>query len=88
MGEYTLIKRGGSGVINIKTSERNGDVVGVKTVKEGDEILIVTKKGQMIRVPVKAISVIGRATQGVRVMSLDEGDKITTITRVLAKSEE
>jgi DNA gyrase subunit A len=88
MGEYTLIKRGGSGVINIKTSERNGDVVGIKTVKEGDEILVVTKKGQMIRVPVKDISVIGRATQGVRIMKLDEGDKITTITRVIAKIEE
>ncbi len=88
MGEYTLIKRGGSGVINIKTSERNGDVVGIKTVKEGDEILVVTKKGQMIRVPVKDISVIGRATQGVRMIKLDEGDKVTTVARVLAKSEE
>lgn len=88
MGEYTLIKRGGSGVINIKTSERNGDVVGVKTVKEGDEILVVTKKGQMIRVPVKDISVIGRATQGVRMIRLDEGDKVTTVARVIARSEE
>jgi len=88
MEEYTLIKRGGSGVINIKTTERNGDVVGIKTVKDTDEILIVTKKGQMIRVPVKDISTIGRATQGVRIMSLDSGDKVTTIARVLAKSEE
>ncbi len=88
MGEYTLIKRGGSGVINIKTSERNGDVVGIKTVKEGDEILVVTKKGQVIRVPVKDISIIGRATQGVRMIRLDEGDKVTTVARVLAKSEE
>jgi len=88
MGEYTLIKRGGSGVINIKTSERNGDVIGIKTVKEDDEILVVTKKGQVIRVPVKDISIIGRATQGVRIMALDEGDKITNITRVIAKSEE
>ncbi|MDP2907927.1 MAG: DNA gyrase subunit A [Nanoarchaeota archaeon] len=88
MGEYTLIKRGGSGVINIKRSERNGDVVGIKTVKEGDEILVVTKKGQMIRVPVKDISVIGRATQGVRMIRLEEGDKVTTVARVLAKSEE
>jgi len=88
MGEYTLIKRGGSGVINIKTSERNGDVIGIKTVKEGDEILVVTKKGQVIRVPVKDISIIGRATQGVRMIRLDEGDKVTTVARVLAKSEE
>ncbi len=88
MDEYTLIKRGGSGVINIKTSERNGDAVGVKTVKDDDEILLVTKKGQMIRTPVKEISMIGRATQGVKVIKLDEGDKVTTITRVIAKSEE
>lgn len=88
MGEYTLIKRGGSGVIDIKASERNGRSVGIKTVKDDDEILIVTKKGQMIRVPVKGISVIGRATQGVRIMKLDADDKVTTITRVIAKSEE
>ncbi|MBU4502146.1 MAG: DNA gyrase subunit A, partial [Nanoarchaeota archaeon] len=88
MDEYTLIRRGGSGVINIKTTERNGDVVGVKTVQDSDEILIITKLGQMIRVNVKDISKIGRATQGVRVMRLDSGDKVTTIARVVAKSEE
>lgn len=88
ISEYTLIRRGGSGVINIKMSERNGNVVGIKTVKDKDEILIVTKKGQMIRVPVKYISVISRATQGVRIMKLDPGDKVTTIAKVVAKSEE
>lgn len=63
-------------------------MIGIKTVKEGDEILVVTKKGQVIRVPVKDISIIGRATQGVRMIRLDEGDKVTTVARVLAKSEE
>jgi len=86
--EYSLIKRGGSGVINIKTSERNGKVVGIKTVKDTDEILVITKKGQMIRIPANNISIIGRATQGVRIMRLDPGDKVTSVARVVAKSQE
>ena len=88
INEYTLIKRGGSGVINIRTSPRNGNCIGIKTVKDDDEILIVTQKGQMIRIPVNYISMIGRATQGVRVMKINSSDKVTTIARVIAKSEE
>ena len=88
MDEYNLIKRGGSGVINIKTTERNGNVVGIRTVEDTDEILVVTKNGQMIRIPVKGISTIGRATLGVRIMKLGSGDKVTNISRVVAKSEE
>ena len=81
--DYRLISRGGKGVINIKTSERNGNVVGIKTVKDTDEVMIMSRNGIVIRMPVSSISRIGRNTQGVRVMKLREGDKVTSIARVV-----
>ncbi|MBS3095628.1 DNA gyrase subunit A, partial [Candidatus Woesearchaeota archaeon] len=84
--EYRLIRRGGKGVINMQTSERNGNVVGIKTVKDNDEIMLITKNGVIIRVPVSDVSVIGRNTQGVRIMKLDENDKIKTVARVIAEN--
>ncbi|MAF50964.1 MAG: DNA gyrase subunit A [Nanoarchaeota archaeon] len=81
--DYRLIKRGGSGVINIKTSDRNGKVIGVKAVKEEDEVFLITSKGIMLRTSVKNISKIGRATQGVRIIKLNEGDKLNSIAKVV-----
>ncbi|MFH1209924.1 MAG: DNA gyrase subunit A [archaeon] len=83
MEEYRLIRRGGKGVINIKTSDRNGKVVGIKTVKDDDEVMFITKKGVIIRTLVKDISVIGRNTQGVRLMKLNPGDKVINVARVI-----
>jgi len=80
--EYSTIGRGGLGVINIKTSERNGKVIGVKSVKSEDDLMLVTKKGTLIRVSAKNISKIGRNTQGVRIMKLKEGDKVISVARV------
>ncbi len=79
--QYNTIHRGGKGVINIKTTERNGNVVYIKPVSDTDEILVMTKSGQAIRIPVEQISKIGRNTQGVRIMRLDEGDKVVSFTR-------
>jgi DNA gyrase subunit A len=81
--EYRLIKRGGKGVRNIIYSERNGDVIGIKTIKDDDEIMLVSKKGIIIRIPSKGISRVGRNTQGVRLMKLDKEDKVVNITRVI-----
>ncbi|MBT3691180.1 DNA gyrase subunit A [Candidatus Woesearchaeota archaeon] len=80
--EYSTIGRGGLGVINIKTSERNGKVIGVKSVKSEDDLMLVTKKGTLIRVSAKNISKIGRNTQGVRIMKLKDGDKVISVARV------
>ena len=80
--EYNVINRGGLGVINIKTSERNGKVIGVKSVKSEDDLMLVTKKGTLIRVSAKNISKIGRNTQGVRIMKLGAGDKVISVARV------
>ena len=81
--EYRLIGRGGSGVKNIICSERNGDVVGIMAVKDEDELMLISQKGVGIRVQAKDISVIGRATQGVRIMKLSEGDKVAAVAKIV-----
>ncbi len=80
--EYRLQRRGGKGVINIRTSKRNGDVVGLKLVKDEDDIILITARGVVVRQNVKFIRTIGRNTQGVRLLKLDEGDKLVSLTRV------
>ena len=65
IGEYRLIRRGGRGVINIKTTERNGEVVALKAVGDDDELMMITGKGIMLRTNLDAVREIGRATQGV-----------------------
>ncbi|MCD4759526.1 DNA gyrase subunit A [archaeon] len=83
INDYRLINRGGKGVINIKTSSRNGKVVGICSVNKGDDLIFVTKKGILIRTQAKNISKIGRNTQGVRIMKLSEGDKVISIAKVI-----
>ena len=86
--EYPRIRRGGRGVIDIKTTERNGDVVACKQVLDEDEVMVVTQNGIMIRTAGGGISRIGRNTQGVRVINLDAEDKVIDMTRVAQSSEE
>jgi DNA gyrase subunit A len=81
--DYRLIRRGGKGVINIKTSDRNGNVVSIKTVFDDDEIMLITKKGITIRIPCSTITTIGRNTQGFRIMKLDEDDKVADVVKVV-----
>jgi DNA gyrase subunit A len=80
---YRLQSRGGKGVINIKTTERNGKVVGVKVANPGYEVMIMTEKGMSIRLPVDEISVQSRNTQGVRLVKLDEGDKVAAVANIV-----
>ncbi len=84
VNDYRLINRGGSGVINIKITEKNGPVAAIKVVSDNDDIICVTKKGVLIRMSVKDISVIGRNTQGVRVMKLDEDDALVNVAKILS----
>lgn len=94
LAEYRVSHRGGKGIITIKTNERNGCVVAVKEVVDGDELMIITRSGQLIRMPVKGISVIGRNTQGVTLVNLTptEGellpDVVAGVTRVVSEDEE
>jgi DNA gyrase subunit A len=84
--DYPLHRRGGKGVINIIPSKRNGLVVGIEAVNDGDEIMITSQKGVVIRQLVKEISVIGRNTQGVRLMKLEEGDKVAAMAKVTVEA--
>ena len=83
--EYSTIKRGGVGVINIKVTDKNGKAVTIKTVKDDDELLVITQSGIAIRIPANQISVIGRNTQGVRVIKLEQADKVTSVAVVQEK---
>ena len=86
--EYPRRRRGGMGVIDIKTSDRNGAVVSCKQVDDDDEVMVITQQGIMIRVPVQGISRIGRNTQGVRVISVDDGDRVIDMTRIVGEEAE
>jgi len=79
---YRLQKRGGQGIITIRTNERNGKVVGIAQVVEADELMLVTNGGKVLRCPVGTISTMGRATQGVRVMNLNEGEMLVAVERL------
>ncbi len=82
--EYRLTHRGGKGVINIRTTDRNGAVVAVKAVTEGDELMMITKNGQIVRTGITGVlREMGRATQGVRLIRLEEGDKLVSMARVV-----
>jgi DNA gyrase subunit A len=80
--EYRLQTRGGYGIINIQTSDRNGRVVGIAYVSGNDQLMLITQQGQILRIDTGSIRVIGRATQGVRVIDVSEGDMVVSIVRV------
>jgi DNA gyrase subunit A len=79
VGEYRRQSRGGIGLKNVQTSERNGPVIAIDCVTDRHELLLVTEQGQIIRMKVADLRPIGRDTQGVRLMDLAEGDKIVSI---------
>ncbi|MDX9703887.1 MAG: DNA gyrase subunit A [Candidatus Auribacterota bacterium] len=84
---YRVQSRGGKGVITIKANQRNGCVVGIMTVHDDHEIMLISQKGKAIRMKVADISVIGRNTQGVRLFNLEESDKLVGFTRVFASDD-
>ena len=82
LDDYRLQRRGGQGVITIRTNERNGEVVGVAQVVEDDQVMLITDGGKVLRSPVSGISTMGRATQGVRVMNLSAAEKLVSMARL------
>ncbi|MGD2046368.1 MAG: DNA gyrase C-terminal beta-propeller domain-containing protein, partial [Gemmatimonadota bacterium] len=85
---YRLQHRGGSGVINLKTSAKTGQVIAVKSVQEDEQLMIITRKGVVNRQKVGEISLIGRATQGVKLMNLDKGDTVVDVARLVVEDED
>src|SRR5438876_8416323 len=86
--EYRVQSRGGVGIINIATTTRNGLVVGVAYVREGDELLVITQQGMIIRMPTNDVRSIGRATQGVTLINIEGDDKVVSIARLVDKEDE
>jgi DNA gyrase subunit A len=86
--EYRAQGRGGRGLITIKTTDRNGPVAGVVRVREGDEVMVVTDRGRLIRTSTDDISIIGRNTQGVKIMPVDEGERVVSVARIAEGTEE
>jgi DNA gyrase subunit A len=85
---YRKQRRGGKGIRDIRTSERNGRVVGVVSVRDADDVMLITTGGMVNRTHVREIRVVGRNTQGVRIMNLNEGDKIASIAQVAREEPE
>jgi DNA gyrase subunit A len=85
--EYPVQGRGGKGVISIKTSERNGAVIGACLVNDDDEIMLITDSGTLIRTPVEGISSMGRNTQGVKLIALDEGQRLAGVEMIQSLGE-
>ena len=88
LDEYRLQKRAGQGLISIRTSQRNGKVVAILAVTDDDEIMVITTGGMLMRCPVRKISTIGRATQGVRVIRLNDGDRVACVAKLAEDTEE
>jgi DNA gyrase subunit A len=85
---YRLQKRGGKGVINLKTSDKTGKVVAIKAVTEDEQLMVITRKGVVNRQRIDEIRIIGRATQGVRLVMLDKGDTVMDVARFIAEDED
>ena len=86
--DYRTQTRGGKGIINVKITDKNGAVVGVMTVSDGDEIMAVTKKGMVVRSSPSEIRETGRSAVGVRLISMEAGDKLSSIAHVVLSHEE
>src|SRR4029078_13197033 len=80
--EYRLQSRGGVGIINIQTSDRNGKGAGIAYVHEDDEVMLISQQGMILRMKAGDIRSIGRATQGVRLIEMEEGDAVVSVAKV------
>jgi DNA gyrase subunit A len=87
LDDYRVQNRGGQGIITIRTSDRNGDVVGVAQVLDDDEVMLITGGGKVLRCRVSGISTMGRATQGVRLMDLGPGEEVVAVARLAERDD-
>jgi DNA gyrase subunit A len=88
LDEYRIQSRGGKGLIDIKASDRNGPVVGVNFLRGEEQVMLITEKGMIIRLNTAEISTIGRNTQGVRLIQLEEGDHLVSVARLAEREDD
>jgi DNA gyrase subunit A len=86
--EYRVQTRGGLGIINIQTTDRNGKVVGIAQVHDDDELMLITQQGKILRMASKDIRTIGRSTQGVKLIDIEGDDRAVSIARLAEKDDE
>jgi DNA gyrase subunit A len=86
--EYRVQSRGGVGIINIATTERNGQVVGVAYEQDGDQVLLITQQGMILRMQTNDVRAIGRATQGVKLIEIEGEDRVVSIAKLAERDEE
>jgi DNA gyrase subunit A len=86
--EYRLQSRGGIGIINIQTSERNGKVVGIAYVHDDDELMLITQQGKVLRMVARDVRAIGRITQGVRLIGMEEGDQVVSVAKLAEREDD
>jgi DNA gyrase subunit A len=88
LDQYRKQSRGGKGVINVKVTKKNGEAIGLKIVNDQDELMVITVKGMIVRCSVKDIRTTGRSAQGVHIIKLDSGDKVSSIAHVIPEEKE
>ena len=88
LDEYRVQGRGGSGVITMKITDKNGPVVAVRQVKDEDDLIIASDRGKVIRTRVSEISEVGRVAQGVRLISMDDGESVGAVAKIVEKEDE
>jgi DNA gyrase subunit A len=86
LDQYRTQGRGGKGIINIKPTKKNGEVVTLTTVEDKDEIMVMTQKGMIVRIAVKDIRTVGRSSIGVRIMRIEPKDMVTSVAKVEAEA--
>jgi len=88
VAEYRQQSRGVSGVINVKVTEKNGPVVAIKSVADGDHLLLITEQGLLIRIAASDVRETGRAAQGVRLIDVAEGDRVVAVAKLAERDDE
>jgi DNA gyrase subunit A len=88
LDEYRVQSRGGLGIINIHTTDRNGKVVGIAYVRDEDELMLITQQGKILRTGARDVRTIGRATQGVRLIGVEDDDRVVSIARLAEREED
>jgi DNA gyrase subunit A len=88
MDEYRRTHRGGKGIITMKTTDKTGRVIGIRMVTDDDQIMLVSSGGKVVRIRVNEIRVIGRNTQGVRLIDLEEGERVAAVARLAERDDD
>ena len=85
--QYRKQTRGGKGILAMRLTDKNGDITDIKPVSDKDDLMIITDKGQVIRTKISGISLMGRATQGVRIIKLKAGEKVVAVEKIIDPDE-